>query len=509
MGKKPTDNAEKPLYIIDAYGNCAKLIDAKDAAYKTGISQHSILQCAEGEREYVKDVTFAFAEDIEDKTPSGIRPDSIIVNLASDVIKSCTSRKQLRNVVDILGSKNRDNTDPLENRPVFFMKPGQANSQASCNSSCGNQDIDSKDDNKQKTFRLNDIPDENLKNCERYSKSSFYIMDETHKYKKFFKQAHVASALGVDNRAINKCLKGKQHMLHGLALAYAYEIESVDENGNTVLNLEKLKRKYSKNDIYMVNRGGKCIKFNTPSEAAEKLDISKASLLYCLLGKQPVTSGYKIFRAKDLEIKKPDGSIAIDEAKINEAKLEITSRAVYLVNEKEQYTRYDTKADAARAIGVSHGSISACLNGKRKTIKGYIVMPANEVEKINKDGSYTIRFDKIRETLKASKESAEPIDIRENGFYAINRDMECKKFYSIKSTENVLKVNLSAITACLKGITESAGGYVYFRAEDIEIKDKDGTIKLDKAKIAEKLSVFDGHPFYSIDNKGNCRRFNN
>lgn len=491
----------KSIYVIDAYNNYVKFADAQYAAFRTGMDKDRILEYARGKSEHGCDFVFAFAEDIEEGKKVKYL-DSFYIKLAADSIKSNPKKKNFKNIIDIVTNKNGKTIPLKKNEAVlsYYENPETLRS-----------DIDCQDN--RPLFVIKDIPKEKPEQIQnRYLPSAFYVMDRTFAYKKCFSQMHVANALGVDHRVVYKCLTGKQKMLNGLVFAYAKEIEIKNKRGKTVLNTDILKDKFKKEDtaIYSVDKLGRCQKFKNSDEVVEKLpNITKPILLHCLLGKQDATSEYAFFRSKDIEIKNPDYTIELDKAKINEAKLNIISKAVYLVGADGKYTRYNSQAEAARAIGVRISQISACLSGKRKTTAGYLVFYAKDIETYYQNGAHTINITKIREALEAANKLAEPIDIRKNGFYAINKEGECKKFYSIKSTENILNVNLTDIGKCLKGTKDYAGSYVYVKAEDIEIAKEDGTIELDKVKIAEKLSAFEKDAIYSIDKEGNCRYFKN
>ncbi len=98
-------------------------------------------------------------------------------------------------------------------------------------------------------------------------------------------------------------------------------------------------------------------------------------------------------------------------------------------------------------------------------------------------------------------------DYSKNGFYAINSKGEYQKFYNTTDAKEQLKVQSGAISKCIKGIRNTAGGYIFVRAEDIEIEDQDGKKEVDKKKLLEKLKAFEEKAIYAIDEKGKYQKF--
>ena len=73
--------------------------------------------------------------------------------------------------------------------------------------------------------------------------------------------------------------------------------------------------------IYAISRDNEILKFESKTAASEVLDCNFVSITKCLAGKFYESNGYAFIHAKDIEIKKEDGSIELDEKVIKKGKM--------------------------------------------------------------------------------------------------------------------------------------------------------------------------------------------
>lgn len=238
------------------------------------------------------------------------------------------------------------------------------------------------------------------------------------------------------------------------------------------------------------------------------MGISYNNLLSCILGRQEKTSDFAFIKAKDFEIKNEHGVVFADQEKLDELVGLLNKNAVYLIDENGNYSRYESRAQAGRAIGVSGQDITAAVSGRKRTIHGYVAVDANEIEQgIGNEDKQAISL-KIKEALALSKEKRS-IDVSKNGFYAIDKNANCKKFFDISQARKELNIQYNSILNCLLGVDKTAKGYVFALAEDVENQAEDGTVSVDKAKILQKAAVFESKAVYAISKDGRCTRYSN
>ncbi len=472
LGKiKSTDETQEAVYVIDVLKNYKRFDNIDDASETLKISKNKILKCIKGDCEQVDGLVFAPASIIEEKNKRSISVDDFMLEMSANILK------ELQNPI----------------KPFITL----------------NEILKIPEEKNDKITRVRDIPDEDIQNSKKKSFSNpFYIMDELGGYKKFYSQVHVANALKTDRSAINNCIKGKKTINH-FALISASEIETKPKGTKALyIDLEKLKSRFKKKSkFYAMDATGECREFYLPREASKALGISEDCILNCLAKKQKTSGGYAFARAEELEIKNPDGSIEIDNKKINELKKNLQEKAIYLID-SQGYTRYDDDIAASKDIGASYKLILKCLSGERKKVYGYAVVRANEVERFDENGKCILNKRKLQEIfLEAQK--PDKTYISENGFYSIDRNRKRQKFYKLKESEKELGIRGAEIGNCLKGKSYFVKDYVFAQAEEIEIKKADGTIEFDEIKITQKMRNFEKDAFYAIDTDGNAEYFLN
>ncbi len=467
------------IYAIDKNGRYMKFEKVQDLLDKLDISKASVYKCLRKEKDNINGIVFCYDFDIETMDEKG----KIVAN--NRLIK-----KQIQSL------KNSDSYVTLD---LLLLRKNGSNS----------SDINKSSQKPIKGILAN-IPDEDLSAVElRYLQKPFYAVDENKNYRKFYLQKNVADALGIYKEKISDCLQKRIKSIKGFSFVYANEVEKVDKFGNIFVDEDKLFGKRKEDDgFYFVDKNGKYNKFKTPKEANQILGISYGNILNCILSRQDKASCYVFAKAADLEIEKEDGIVSINKEKLQELRAFLNKSALYLVETNGNYKRYETRAQAAKAIGVLSQDISAAITGRKKTIQGYVAVDANEIEKISDDGKITVDMEKIDEALALSKE-IRTIDVSKNGFYAINKNGKYKKFYSISDAKNDLNIQYTRIKNCLLGLEKMANGYVFALAEDIETKNEDGNIEIDMAKIAQKVAFFESRAIYTISKDGKCTRYSN
>ena len=478
---KTNERINASVYAIDKTGKYIKYEKVQDLLDSLDISKASVYKCLRKEKDNINGIVFCYDFEVETINEKGeIVPNNRLIKKQIRSLRKETSYATL----DLLLLRKQQSANPDGKIPAKTISNCDPNS------------------------KLAKIEDEDLLNTQlRYLLKPFYAVDKDGNYRKFYLQKYVADALGIYKEKISDCLQKRIRSIKGYSFIYASEVESIDKEGNIVVDSDRLTGK-TKSDIgfYLVDKNGNYKRFETVEEAHKSLNISYSNILSCILGRQDKTSEYFFIKASDIEIENEDGTISIDETKLQEAMDILNKSAVYLIDKDGKYKRYSTRTEAGNAIGVSLQDISAAAKGRKKTIHGYIVLNANEVEKISPDGTITVDEDKIQEAIKAAGE-IRTIDVSVNGFYAIDKDRNYKKFFSITDARNELGIQYMRILNCLLKLENMANGYVFALGEEIDIKNEDGIPVPDLAKIEQKASYFEDKAIYAIAKDGRCQKY--
>lgn len=245
------------------------------------------------------------------------------------------------------------------------------------------------------------IDDKKVEEAKNKIITAIYVIDKHKNYVRYETQKEASLSLGVATGNISRCLltEGKSN---GYVFVSATEVEKVDENGNVVVDVEKIEKlsaKLSEDEaIYVLDDKGAFQRFNTINEAAETTGVNPSDLTKGFNGFKKVIDGNTYVKAKNLETKKINGQYVLDEDKL--IALFIGNRAsLYALNERGQARFFKTQTDASKKLGISSFSITSCLKGVIKNIDGYTFAKPNQVLGINEQNQITFNRKKVKTLL--------------------------------------------------------------------------------------------------------------
>ena len=182
-------------------------------------------------------------------------------------------------------------------------------------------------------------------------------------------------------------------------------------------------------------------------------------------------------------------------------------RAVYAINYDGSYERFDSIAQAAK--GESYEAIKQVLSGRNNSGNNRVYIYADEVEKDN----IAIMPDVINNALLNFRNADnQPI-------YAIDFQGNMQRFDSVANAVEVLRIDKDMISKVLRHTKKTSRGYVFIRAFDVELRDKNGKLLkgednktiVDMKKINELRARFldkgKDFPIVSIDKNGNVEQY--
>lgn len=235
-------------------------------------------------------------------------------------------------------------------------------------------------------------------------------------YRKYTSEANAAQATNTKRSNLSNHLhrKSRSKTLNGYIFVPPEAVETKDNNGKIIVDESKIdaiinerttRKQREKEPVYEIYPNRVFNKFASIDDASTytgiRADIIRNSVLY---KKRKETIADSIFvRAKEIETKNPDGTIQIDESKLNAAIEDRTSKrngAVYTVDKFGTIKRYDSSSDAEKEANCWHSAAARCLDGKLNTTNGFAFFRAEEYEEIKNTSDILTNKDKLLKDAK-------------------------------------------------------------------------------------------------------------
>lgn len=323
---------------------------------------------------------------------------------------------------------------------------------------------------------------------------SFYAISADGTYRKFNERKTAEAELSLAKSNIAECLQGKRAQTHGYGFCYASDIEVNNENGETVIDEEKLSAKISEIrsavdakgapvSIYAIDENGRYKKYPSMYRAEKDTGVSTPHIISCLNGELRKSGGYTFVKKEDFEIKDENGKTNIDYNVLKEKISILNENAIYAVRSDGTYTKYASQADAARELGVAANNISECINGIRRSIGKCFFVKAEDIELFSQ-GYVSINkslLGKLTAELAAAKGP--------KAVYLFDSKGKYQRYDSVRYLVDNLSFNKTCVMHCLSGKYKTYKGYRIFYAEQFETFDEKGNIAVDRDKLYETSQI--------------------
>ncbi len=329
----------------------------------------------------------------------------------------------------------------------------------------------------------------NQKEIKQSNEKPVYIIDAYKNYLKFDSAEIAASVLKIPSDRIVKCAQGEVDYVRDFVAAYAENIENetfegvkVDEmmlgvcvellkaiqRHNSFLSIDEFIKKQNEKD-----KNFKQTSFYTPLNAINNESENKNEPYFDI-----------------------DSIPAEDLSKVNPKFLKTP---FYAMTKDGKYRKFYLQSHIAKSLNVTKQSVSKTLHGDRKLVDGVLALCwADEIEHIDEKGNLQLNLEPLKEKFETKKG---------DGFYAVDKSGAYKKFYSAKEASKILNVPHVSVLRCLLNKEYCAGDYVFIKAKDIEIIDKNGKIDVDLETIKErKVEIFRG-AVYLVDENLKPKRY--
>lgn len=430
--------SKTPFYAIKEDGTYEKFFDRKVAEEKLSLAKSNIAECLQGKRTQTHGYSFVYASEIESKNESG-----------DFVIDEAKLNKKLKELEDAL--KKQDKPIPI------------------------------------------------------------YAIDEKGKATKYASKYQASKKLGVSTPHIIKVLNKEIKKTGGYAFAFPEEIEKELSSGGKIIDKEKLSAIYStafeetnSTAVYAIHKEGYYRKFNGIREAGRILSLESANISRCLAGNQKRVGDYTFIRAEEVESKDEFDRLIIDSKRIKElngkTQIKESSIPLYTIDSNGKTTRYPSKNEAAKAIGVDTSRLNHCLEGRYNVVNGYSLILAEDVESETKDGKIELNYDLLEEKYN---------EANKNAIYSINKNGEFHKFFNQTEAANELGLRRNKISGCINGLSSRVGDMAFIKAQDIETFDN-GKIIFNTVllkRIVRELLTPRLKAVYFFDKDGRYQRF--
>lgn len=467
-----------PIYAISPNGTYKKFPSKYQAGKQLGISVPHLLKCLNGELNKTGGYTFVFPEEIEEKDKDG----NIFVSRRKvDDIASTSflnTKATPLYAIDKYGNHRRFAGIRIAARELSLECANISRCLQGGQKRVGEytfvraQDVEKKDKNNRLTLDTEKMEEINQTSLEMKNYVPVYTIRYDGKITKHANQNRAARAIGVKADALRHCLGGRYSVINGHSVAYAKDIEKINDEGKTELNFELLEEKYNeanKNAIYAIYPDGTHKKYVTQAQAAEELGIRRTKIAQCLTGESNMTAGRTFVKASDVETFSK-GHIILNRNLIKKFSVSLLStsklRAIYAFDEKGNYVRYGSIKQATDGLSIGKTNIALCLNGQQKSSKSYHFIYASDVEQYDENGTLIIDYDKIDEIREEINPAIRKRNKKYGKIYALS-GVNIKEFENISIAARELNIDANDIEHLLKtgrnrnNGASSINGYVF------------------------------------------------
>ncbi|MBQ4645775.1 MAG: hypothetical protein IJB79_00340 [Candidatus Gastranaerophilales bacterium] len=148
-------------------------------------------------------------------------------------------------------------------------------------------------------------------------------------------------------------------------------------------------------------------------------------------------------------------------------------RAVYAINKDGTRARFDSAKEASTKLGIERPNVYNVLQGISKQTCGYTFVWADEVEYQDESGKIALNEEKMLSLLNNFSNA--------NNFelYSLEFDGTTKRHENITSLSIDERCSSTRISDILGGRVSQTNGYVFIRANDVDLRDEKGKIITD------------------------------
>ncbi len=318
-------------------------------------------------------------------------------------------------------------------------------------------------------------------------RKTMYIISPDGTYKKYYSQTETANALGIFRQNVCAALSGGRNIFSNHMIVSADEIETRDDDGNLIVDEKKVKelilkkeRSIKSKPIYVINSDGSYKKYANQKEACTDTGYTQSKINSILNKKRKNIDGKTFAYSYELESLNENGDLVLNQKIIDELRKTANSSSIYAINSNGEYKKFIKRKDAVRELGIKEYQIFISLN-ENKPVNNVLFVHANDLESSDELGKIFIDRTTLLDCLKiANKESVYAVNISDGAY---------KKYNSVASASEELKIKEDNIHHVLKGRTNKTQGYKFIYANLVDYIDETGHLVPDTDLMYQMLNI--------------------
>lgn len=447
-----------PVYLIDKDLNCTLFSKQSDLAKTLGVTPQRLNGCLNGRHPEIDGNVIVYHHQVEKELEDGT---SIIDK--KKVAEIYNKRTQPRAVytMDYLGGlKKYDSQSKIPSQKGLFVIAAS--------------EVESFDDDGKLILNKKKIAEGVISSPNYFA---IYCCDENGTLTKYENQSVFAREKGISKASVGSAISGRIKSLCGLNIIPAISIEIVTDDGEIVVDKQKMIDYLSinaKNEkaVYIVSPNLEFKRYDTRKDLAEQNGMNYSSVLQTSRNVTP--TGDYIVPASDIEDYDDNFQLVVNNSKLAKIVSErLSSEALYTIDVDMNLKKYDDIGSVAKALDRKPSTIRTSLwkPELHKSVSDKVVVRASEIEIIDEDGNISIDKKKVSKLVQDR--------LCKNAVYLVDKNGVCKKFRNRFSAASEYGYNASSSQ------NVRINGYLLVDASDIEDISEDGSISLNQNKILE------------------------
>ena len=447
-----------PVYLIDKDLNCTLFTKQSELAKKLGVAPQRISGCLNGRNPFIDKNVIVYHHQVEKELDDGTK---VIDKKKVAEIYNQRTKPRAVYAIDYLGNITKyESVNEIESKKGLFLLPAKG--------------IESFDDEGQLLVNKKEIALNMLNNPNYFA---IYTRDENGHLKKYETQSAFAQEHGISRASVNAAICGRIKNLCGFNIIPATLVETVTENGDIIVDKQKMIEYLSKNVrdekvFYAVSPNLKYRRFDTQKALAETFGLDYASMMKS--PRKTTPTGDYIIEASEIEEFDDNFKLVVNKSKLAKIVAErISQETIYVIDIYMNISKYDNIDSASQALNRKPSTVRMTLwkPELHKSVSDRVVVRASEIEIIDENGEVSIDKRKVSQMVQDR--------LCKDAVYLIDNNGECKKFRN--------RYSVTKAYGCSPSSSQNVriNGYVMVDASMIDEISEDGSISQNKEKVAQ------------------------
>lgn len=309
---------------------------------------------------------------------------------------------------------------------------------------------------------------------------SLYSIDANKNIQKFANPKEAADSLGLEQSAVSFVMSGQMHRVGNYTFLPSEEVEKISDDCDIKIDYSKILQAQHRiiPAIYAIDKNGNYTRYPSQMVASRELNITPGCISRCINSEAGKCKGYVFVSSLDVEKATEDGSVVVNEAKIeNLAKKLIVEDAYYVIDKNGKFSRYSSIEETSKATGFDQDVITKDFIGYKKVVDDYTFVKARHLETKKHDGTPVLDEDSIITVFIGNRRA----------FFAVNKTGNATLFSSLSQAYGEIGSSYSSITNCINGRIKNVDGYTYATPTQVLCVNDKNEIVVSKEKVSKLL----------------------